>query len=127
MLIYFLVYLPHAQQGAEGPLQCREKVRIPLHKRIMLTIVSRMLYEFYTHENKKRPGSVHATYLVYGTQSAKTYSAKGDSQQDGEDVSMTSSPFMSSSMPQGEEEEAPPVKVMTVVREENLDGMAVPG
>lgn len=86
-----------------------------------LTDESRMLYEFHAHENKKRPGSVHATYLIYGTQSAKTYYAIGDSQQDGEDVSMTSSPFMSSSMPQDEDTVEAPQKVMTVVREENLE------
>ena len=80
-----------------------------------------MLYEFHTHENKKRPGSVHATYLIYGTQSAKTYYATGDSQQEGEDVSMTSSPYMSSSMPQDEDTVEAPLKVMTVVREENLE------
>ena len=80
-----------------------------------------MLYEFHAHENKKRPGSVHATYLIYGTQSAKTYYATGDSQKDGEDISMTSSPFMSSSMPQDEDTVETPLKVMTVVREENLE------
>ncbi|KAG6986738.1 hypothetical protein G7Y79_00073g098370 [Physcia stellaris] len=82
----------------------------------------RMLYEFHTHENKKKPGSVHATYLLYGTQSAKSSPTNGASQQDGEDISMTSSPFMSSSMPQDEDMiEEPPVKVMTIVREENLE------
>ena len=84
-----------------------------------------MLYEFYTHENKKKPGSVHATYVLHGTQSAKASPMNGASQQDGEDVSMTSSPFMSSSIPQDEDMvEPPPVKVMTVVREENLEGVA---
>ena len=80
-----------------------------------------MLYEFHAHENKKRPGSVHATYLIYGTQNAKTYYAIAEPQQDGEDVSMTSSPFMSSSMPQEEDTVEAPPKVMTVVREENLE------
>ena len=83
-----------------------------------------MLYEFHTHENKKKPGSVHATYLLYGTQSAISPPTNGTSQQDGEDISMTSSPFMSS-MPQDEDMiEEPPVKVMTIVREENLEGVA---
>lgn len=91
----------------------------------MTLISNRMLYEFHTHENKKKPGSVHATYLLYGTQTAKSSPTNGASQQDGEDISMTSSPFMSSSMPQDEDMlEEPPVKVMTVVREENLEGVA---
>ena len=83
-----------------------------------------MLYEFHTHENKKKPGSVYAAYLLYGTQNAKPSNTNGDVRRDGEDVSMTSSPFMSSSMPQDEDTtEVPPVKVMTIVREENLEGV----
>ena len=84
----------------------------------------RMLYEFHTHENKKKPGSVYAAYLLYGTQNARTSNANGDARKDGEDIPMASSPFLSSSMPQDEDTtEVPPVKVMTVVREENLEGM----
>ena len=84
-----------------------------------------MLYEFHTHENKKKPGSVYAAYLLYGTQNAKISNANGDTHQDGEDVHMASSPFLSSSMPQDEDTtEAPPVKVMTIVREENLEGVS---
>ena len=96
-------------------------------------MVYRMLYEFHTHENKKKPGSVYAAYLLYGTQNAKISNANGDTHQDGEDVHMASSPdvhmasspFLSSSMPQDEDTtEAPPVKVMTIVREENLEGVS---
>ena len=87
-------------------------------------MVHRMLYEFHTHENKKKPGSVYAAYLLYGTQNAKPSNANGDIHQDGEDITMASSPFLSSSMPQDEDTtEVPPVKVMTVVREENLEGV----
>ena len=91
---------------------------------MVMTDIFRMLYEFYTQENKKEHGRIHATYLIYGTQSAKTYNANDNVQQDGEDISMTSSPYMSSSMPQDESIlEAPPVKVMTLVQEENLEGI----
>ncbi|KAL8787414.1 MAG: hypothetical protein Q9195_007789 [Heterodermia aff. obscurata] len=84
----------------------------------------RMLYEFHTHENKKKPGSVHAAYLLYGTQNAKTSNVNGDTHRDGEDIPMASSPFLSSSMPQDEDTtEVPPAKVMTVVREENLEAV----
>ena len=86
-------------------------------------MIYRMLYEFHTHENKKKPGSVHAAYLLYGTQNAKSSSTNGDAHQDGEDIFMASSPFLSSSMPQDEDTtEMPPMKVMTIVREENLEG-----
>ncbi len=41
-----------------------------------------MLYEFHKWQNDKKPGSLHATYLIYGTMK------KEPQQQDG-DVEMT--------------------------------------
>ena len=115
-------HLPNAQSGAESPMQCGEEVQIVNVLDGILLTIFRMLYEFYTYENRKRPGSVHATYLLYGTQDPAVARANGASQQDGEDISMTSSPFMSS-LPQDEENaQEPPIKAMSVVREENLDG-----
>jgi len=84
---------------------------------------SRMLYDFHYSQNARKPGSVHATYLLYGTAGAKPMPAE-ESQKDGEDIYMQSSPFMSSSMPQEESiQEAPPLKVVTLAREEDLEGM----
>ena len=84
-----------------------------------------MLYDFHHSQNARKPGSVHATYLLYGTASAKPIPLE-ESQQVGEDASMQSSPFMSSSMPQEESiHETPPVKVVTLAREEDLEGMVL--
>ncbi|KXH60147.1 DNA polymerase subunit Cdc27 [Colletotrichum salicis] len=44
-----------------------------------------MLYDFHRSQNGMRPGTIHATYLIYGTQTAKKV-------QDNGDVEMTSSP-----------------------------------
>jgi len=47
-----------------------------------------------------------------------------ESQKDGEDTYMQSSPFMSSSMPQEESiHEASPLKVVTLAKEEDLEGI----
>lgn len=81
-----------------------------------------MLYDFHHTQNTRKPGSVHATYLLYGTMTAKP-AASEDSQKDGEDAYMQSSPFMSSSMPQEESvHEASPVKLVTLAKEEDLEG-----
>ena len=82
-----------------------------------------MLYDFRRQQNARRAGSVHATFLLSGTtsiQRASVVSANG--QADGGDVHMQSSPFMSSSMPHQDEEDVPLVTVITLVREEHLEG-----
>lgn len=74
----------------------------------------RMLYEFHTWQNGKRSGSVHATYMMYG--SRKTGHTNGHSQQDG-DVDMTSSaPEADSTVDDG------PVITLSIVAEESLKG-----
>ena len=84
-----------------------------------------MLYDFHHTQNGRKPGSVHATYLLTGSASPKSIPAE-EKHQDGEDAYMQSSPFMSSSLPQEESiHEAPPVKVITLAREEDLEGMAL--
>lgn len=79
-----------------------------------------MLFDFHQKQNAKKPNSIHATYLISGTKRAvdKTNGTNGRS---GEDVSMRSSPFMSS-MPEPEEQEEEPVKksAILLVREEEL-------
>ncbi|MCJ1394909.1 hypothetical protein MMC18_007789 [Xylographa bjoerkii] len=82
-----------------------------------------MLYEFHSKQNAKKPGSVHATYLVSGIKAPKAIS-NGSAAKADEDVHMQSSPFMSSSMPrQNVEEEVPVIKVMTLVQEQHLDAV----
>ncbi|MCJ1404030.1 hypothetical protein MMC11_007254 [Xylographa trunciseda] len=84
---------------------------------------SSMLYDFHLRQNAKKPGSVHATYLVSGVQSTKAI-ANGSVAEVNEDIHMQSSPFMSSSMPrQDVEEEDSMVKVMTLVQEQHLDAV----
>ncbi|KAL8862117.1 MAG: hypothetical protein Q9178_001572 [Gyalolechia marmorata] len=72
------------------------------------------------------PGSVHAVYLVTGfTIPVRPTDLPQIEQADGEDAHMQSSPFMSSSMPQQEdEEEHLAVKTVTLCREEDLEAAA---
>ena len=73
--------------------------------------VFRMLWDFHKWRNDQRPGTVHATYLVYGTR-------KQVDEQDG-DVEMADSqpqngsPFSDST----------PARTLTLVKEETLQGM----
>ncbi|XPS99647.1 hypothetical protein M3J09_008819 [Ascochyta lentis] len=79
-----------------------------------------MLFDFHQKQNAKKPNSIHATYLISGTKRIASES-NGTNGRNGEDVSMRSSPFMSS-MPEPEEQEEEPVKKSTIllVREEEL-------
>ena len=83
-----------------------------------------MLYEFHRQQNSKKPGSVHAIYLLSGNiKLEEVTKAITNKQEDGEDAPMQSSPFMSSSMPhQNGDEEIQVKKVITLVREEHLEG-----
>ncbi|KAI4261120.1 MAG: hypothetical protein L6R42_003673 [Xanthoria sp. 1 TBL-2021] len=80
--------------------------------------------QFHKQQNSKKPGSVHAVYLVTGYIVPVTPTSSAHFEQaDGEDAHMQSSPFMSSSMPQHEEEEERlSVKTVTLCREEDLEG-----
>lgn len=85
-----------------------------------------MLYEFHRKQNAKKPGSVHATYLITGVRQPKVNAHTNGmhSQEDGEDTVMQSSPLLPSSSAPKPEEDAPeePVSVRSVllVREEHL-------
>lgn len=82
-----------------------------------------MLYEFHRQQNGKKPGTIHATYLISGTKRKEPEPINGSAEQDGEDTHMQSSPHFSSSMPQPEESlEESGVLSITLVREENLEG-----
>lgn len=73
-----------------------------------------MLYDFHGWQNGKRAGTVHATYIIYGTE--KVSQTNGHSQPDG-DVEMTSSPPELASVA-----EAVPVTTLSLVPEESLKG-----
>ncbi len=83
-----------------------------------------MLYEFHHQHAAKKPGSIHATYLLSGTkrQVAPTESS-GIHPKVAEDEYMQSSPFMSSSIPhQDNMDESVSVQSIVLVREEDLEG-----
>lgn len=84
-----------------------------------------MLFDFHNHQNAKKPGTIHATYLVSGTKRKETAPAiTNGGAKDGEDDYMQSSPFMSSSMPQPEEGTGETsVLSISLVREEELEGI----
>lgn len=73
-----------------------------------------MLYDFHSWQIGKKAGTVHATYMIYGTKQKAR--ANGHSQQ-GEDVEMASSP--PESAPQAEEVS---LVTLSLVAEENLSG-----
>jgi hypothetical protein len=88
-------------------------IRAPV--RVELT-PGRMLYEFHKSQNAKRPGAVHATYLVYGTKKASDGPSASQNGTDG-DIDMTSlAPEVESLT------EAVPTSTLSLVPEEKLKG-----
>jgi hypothetical protein len=86
-----------------------------------------MLYEFHRQQNGKKPGTVHATYLLSGTKrEEERESTPTPIKKDGEDDYMQSSPFMNSSMPQPDDTGASSVLTITLTREEDLDSSFLP-
>ncbi|KAB2573692.1 DNA polymerase subunit Cdc27 [Lasiodiplodia theobromae] len=80
-----------------------------------------MLYHFHATENQKKPGSVHATYIITGTkhpEPATQANGHGD-----EDVPMPSSPIPSSLPDAPAEDEESRLKVTSIklVGEEHMD------
>lgn len=84
-----------------------------------------MLFDFHQKQNAKKPGSVHATYLLTGTRlPPKSQQQLTADSQDGEDAVMQSSPpIPQSSAPQATEDDAQPtpIKSILIVKEEHLD------
>ena len=121
-----------SESEAQSPQPCGQKV---LPKRRLLKCIietnrkSRMLFEFHSKENARRPGSVHATYLVSGGQPLNKDELNGID----DDVHMRSSPFFSSSMPSHDDDhqmiervdkKEPLMRVVTLVREDQLEGIS---
>ncbi|KAI4165386.1 MAG: hypothetical protein LQ342_000794 [Letrouitia transgressa] len=81
-----------------------------------------MLHEFHTYQNSRKPGSIHATYLVSGQLAPLTPASPPTRPIDGQDTHMQSSPFRSSPLPDQDGTEVKPLlKTITLVREEQLD------
>ncbi|KAL4761059.1 uncharacterized protein BDW70DRAFT_54612 [Aspergillus foveolatus] len=93
--------------------------------RVHSTLAKQMLYEFYLNENSKKPSSVHATYVLTGVpkpvepvRNEATANGNGDN----EDDIMPSSPYISSSLPNQENEsDQVPVSAVLLAREEDLE------
>jgi DNA polymerase delta subunit 3 len=81
-----------------------------------------MLFEFHQTQNAKKPNSIHATYLISGTKQSDEGTASTNGRI-GEDVSMRSSPFMSSMPEKEQDDEEQPVRktTLSLVREEELE------
>ena len=83
----------------------------------------RLLYEFYSTQTTKKPGSIYATYLLDGIPKPVRESSVNEHQHGGEDVRMQSSPYMSSSMSHHEDQEdAIPSRSIVLASEEDLEG-----
>lgn len=85
----------------------------------------RLLYEFYHQQNTKKPGSLYATYLLAGTQAVIDRAcAHSCVDHDGiQDVDIQSSPFINSSMPpEADPGERRRVRLVALVREQDLEG-----
>jgi DNA polymerase delta subunit 3 len=92
-----------------------------------------MLYDFHRTQNARKPGSLHATYLVAGTRKPEEQpeaqpASNGhiSTSQPDEDVPMSEISFLNSSMPDqdGQAEGTNiPVTTITMVKEEELEGM----
>lgn len=74
-----------------------------------------MLYDFHKWQNDKKPGSLHATYLVYGT-------AREADAHDG-DVEMSDSQHSEAELPHAPFSDAVPTHTLSLVKEEELSGV----
>lgn len=90
-----------------------------------------MLYEFYDSQNKRKPASLYATYLIAGVKKqnepVQNGSANGVHHREDEPVPSSPPPFTSSMLEPSQRSEGGMQvsrKVITLVREERLDGMA---
>lgn len=107
--------------------------------KVHVNTAKRILYEFHAHENGKKPNSVHATYLLAGTKKLNEQSSTTNGHVNGADVDeepMPSSPppftssMLQSSPQDGGDQHSQvgvvPVKSLTLVREESLEGQHCP-
>ncbi|EME41048.1 hypothetical protein DOTSEDRAFT_74551 [Dothistroma septosporum NZE10] len=91
--------------------------------RVHSNLAKQMLYEFHRKQNSKKPGCVHATYVITGTK-RPTQTNGVHSQDDGGDSIMRSSPPLpGSSMPQSQDEAPVPTSTRSImlVKAEHLD------
>ncbi|OCL03189.1 hypothetical protein AOQ84DRAFT_368588 [Glonium stellatum] len=90
--------------------------------KVHVNLAKQMLYDFHQKQNARKPGSVHATYLLTGKKHPNTSQhASGMLSQDGEDSSMQSAPFMSSIPEPESPTETISVTSIILVKEEDLE------
>lgn len=79
-----------------------------------------MLYDFHKWQNDKRPDTLHATYIIYGTRNREVHHQNGDDDGDvdmtntqtSEDADDTNAPFS----------DLVPTYTLSLVRQEQLEG-----
>jgi DNA polymerase delta subunit 3 len=83
----------------------------------------RMLYEFHRKQNDKKPGSIHATYIITGTKIPTSAQNLQREDVDGDSVMQSSPPlpFPSSSAAIPEKTETIAIHTMMLVKEEQLE------
>lgn len=84
-----------------------------------------MLFDFHQTQNARKPGALHATYLITGRKPPQPSSQTSNGvHKDGEDTVQPSSPFMSSFAEKDEPMEEAPRSILTVtlVAEEKVEG-----
>lgn len=129
---------PHRSYLASQILSAHQTVSYRTLSRALQVHVNaakRMLYDFYTYENAKKTGSVHATYLLAGSKKAisKEFGSNkspdklqnGSIENHDEPIPSSPPPFTSSmlrSSPSQQETQVTKMHCVVLVREEALDG-----
>lgn len=125
----FKVYLASELVSEQKTVSYRTLART---QKVHVNAAKCMLYEFYHEQNKRKRGSVYATYIVSGTKK-RVEPANGTTATNGkrdENEPMPSSPPLPSSSMAGPsqqesveiEHEHVKVRTITLAREENLEG-----
>lgn len=128
--------MPHRQWLAAQVLSDQQTVSYRTLARALKVHVNaakRMLYDFHSLENAKKPGSVHATYLLAGVKKAQKKApftnGQNRPQQEDEPVGSSPPPFTSSMLHSSQQtsdrsdEEITSIRTITLVREESLDAV----
>ncbi len=102
--------------------------------KVHVNAAKRILYEFHAHENGKKPGSIHATYLLAGVKKSTedhvmTNGHFNGVDADSEPIPSSPPPFTSSMLQSSQQDgqhsqnDTLHVRTITLVREEALEGM----
>ena len=123
---------PHRQWLAEQVLSDRQTVSYRILARALKVHVNSaklMLFDFYSHENAKRPGSIHATYLLSGRRKPKQpaeLSNGNSTYKEDSPVPSSPPPFSSSMLDPSQNDtsgDSELVQTITLAREESLEGL----